>query len=146
MIPASPASPAAPVVHLRPGARVPAWVQALDRACFGNPWGPLDDDEHLWASGTCGFARWRVIPQIHEGELLRLGVAAACRRAGLGRSLLRQSTAALGRMGIHVLFLEVRVSNHPARALYESEGWVYQGLREAYHRDGEDAAIYRHGE
>ena len=30
-----------------------------------------------------------------------------------------------------------------ARALYESEGWVYLDQRKAYYRDGEDAAIYR---
>jgi len=135
-----------PLAHLGPGARVPAWVQALDRACFGTPWGPLDDDEHIWFAGTAGFARWRVIPQVHEGELLRLGVAESCRRTGLGRALLRHSTASLARLGVHVLFLEVRVSNRAARALYESEGWVFQGMREAYYRDGEDAAIYRFGE
>ncbi len=135
-----------PLGHLGPGARVPAWVQTLDRACFGTPWGPLDDDEHLWLADGQGFARWRVIPQIHEGELLRLGVAEGCRRTGLGRALLRHSVASLARMGVRVLFLEVRVSNRPARALYESEGWVFQATREAYYRDGEDAAIYRFGE
>jgi ribosomal-protein-alanine N-acetyltransferase len=45
-------------------------------------------------------------------------------------------------MGVQVAHLEVRVSNTAARALYESEGWVYQGLRRGYYRDGESAALY----
>lgn len=134
---------ARPVVHLGPGHHVPGWVQSLDRACFGTPWGPLEEDEHIWSIETRAFARWRVVPNIGEAELLRLAVAANSRRAGLGRALLRHSMTQLGRLGIHVLFLEVRVSNHGARALYENEGWVFQGLRERYYRDGEDAAIYR---
>jgi ribosomal-protein-alanine N-acetyltransferase len=137
------AVPAQPVAHLRPGGHVPGWVQSLDRSCFGTPWGPLEEDEHIWSVDTRAFARWRVVAHIGEAELLRLAVAPNSRRSGLGRALLRHSAMALGRMGVHVFFLEVRVSNHGARALYEAEGWVYQGDREHYYRDGEDAAIYR---
>ena len=129
--------------HLGPGSLVPDWVEAIDRACFGEPWGPLDEDEHLWASFPSGFARWRTIGIVGEAELLRLGVAAELRRGGHGRLLLRHSQEQLARMGVTVLYLEVRVSNAAARALYESEGWVYQALREGYYRDGESAAIYR---
>lgn len=130
-------------VHLRPGAAVPAWVETVERECFGSAWGPLGEGEHLWAIRPGAFARWRIIPAVQEGELLRIGVAAAQRRSGLGRALLRLSQARLATYGIRVLLLEVRVSNHAARALYESEGWVYLDLRKAYYRDGEDAAIYR---
>jgi len=48
----------------------------------------------------------------------------------------------MARYGVQVLHLEVRVSNTAARALYESEGWVYQGLRKGYYRNGESAALY----
>lgn len=131
------------VLHLGPGAKVPGWVETLEQACFGEPWGPLGEGEHIWAMNPGAFTRWRIIPAVEEGELLRLGVARDLRRQGLGRALLRHCQAQLAQYGITVLLLEVRVSNLPARALYESEGWVFQGLRKAYYRNGEDAALYR---
>jgi ribosomal-protein-alanine N-acetyltransferase len=124
---------------------VPGWAEEIEQDCFGRPWGPLDEDEHLWVVPAAGFARWRVVPQLEEAELLRLAVAAPLRRRGVGVALLRHCQSELARMGVPVLFLEVRVTNAGARALYEREGWRYQGLREAYYRDGEDAAIYRYG-
>jgi ribosomal-protein-alanine N-acetyltransferase len=124
---------------------VPAWVEAIDGACFGEVWGPLDEFEHIWALFPAGFSRWRIIPEVGEAELLRIGVAQALRRDGHGRKLLRLAQTQLARLGIEVLHLEVRVSNSAARALYESEGWVYQGLRKGYYRDGESAALYSRG-
>ena len=128
--------------HLGPGSRVPAWIEAIDRACFHDAWGPLDECEHIWAIEPAGFARWRIIPEVGEAELLRIGVAEAERRGGYGRRLLRLSQNRLARFGVGVLHLEVRVGNAAARALYESEGWIYQGLRKGYYRDGESAALY----
>jgi ribosomal-protein-alanine N-acetyltransferase len=125
---------------------VPAWVEAIDRACFGDAWGPLDENEHIWAVRSIAFARWRVIPEVREAELLRLAVAPEERRDGHGRRLLRLSQARLALAGVEVLHLEVRVSNRAARALYESEGWVYQGERKGYYRDGESAALYTRGQ
>jgi ribosomal-protein-alanine N-acetyltransferase len=121
---------------------VPGWVEALERDCFGEGWGPLGAGEHLWAVPSAAFARWRVVPAVNEGELLRLGVAGPLRRAGHGRALLRHAMAELLRYGIGELHLEVRVSNAAARALYESEGWACVGVRKSYYKDGEDAAIY----
>ena len=132
--------------HRGPGSRVPAWVEAIECDCFGQPWGPLQDGEHLWLDFPHGFARWRVIPEAQEAELLRIGVAEPARRGGRGRALLRHCQDQLDGLGIQVLHLEVRVGNGAARALYESEGWVYQGLRKRYYRNGEDAALYRRGE
>jgi ribosomal-protein-alanine N-acetyltransferase len=125
---------------------VPAWVEAIDLTCFGEAWGPLDEFEHIWAVFPAGFARWRIIPEVGEAELLRIGVVEGQRRGGQGRGLLRLSQTQLARMGVGILHLEVRVSNAAARALYESEGWVYQGLRKGYYRDGEAAALYSRGE
>ena len=130
------------ITHLGPGSQVPAWIEALDQTTFGDPWGPLDENEHLWASPAFGFARWRVIEAAQEAELLRIAVDPSLRRGGHGRSLLRHSVAQLARMGVTTLHLEVRVSNLPALRLYESDGWLRQGVRKAYYRDGEDAALF----
>jgi ribosomal-protein-alanine N-acetyltransferase len=133
-------------LHLGPGSTVPGWVETLERACFGEPWGPLGEGEHIWAVFPGAFARWRIVPAVEEGELLRIGVATGQRRTGQGRALLRHCQVELARYGIQVLHLEVRVSNAAARGLYEGEGWVFQGIRKSYYRNGEDACIYRRGD
>jgi ribosomal protein S18 acetylase RimI-like enzyme len=129
-------------IHLGPGSDLPGWLEALDLACFGLGWGGLEDQEHVWALPAQAFARWRVVPAIGEAELLRLAVAPEARGRGLGSSLLRACEERLGAMGCTLLRLEVRTSNHPARALYASLGWKEVGLRPGYYRDGEDAVLY----
>jgi [ribosomal protein S18]-alanine N-acetyltransferase len=130
------------IVHLLPGSPVPPWVRNLDEATFGDPWGSLGHLEHLFGLEPYGFARWSALPVAHEAELLRIAVSPEVRRQGLARRLLAASEAFLEQEGIDVFHLEVRTSNHPARALYESMGWTLQRTRKAYYRDGEDAAIY----
>ena len=78
-----------------------------------------------------------------EAELLRIAVDSSHRGHSLGRALLDTCEAELSRMGITALLLEVRVSNAAARALYEASGWKQEGLRKAYYKNGEDAALYR---
>lgn len=129
--------------HLGPGSAVPGWVEMLDCECFGSAWGTLDEGDHLWLRPGFGFARWKVIGPAQEAELVRIAVEPDYRRQGLAHELLKASLAGLSRMGVQVLHLEVRVSNKAARSLYEKDGWVYQGVRKGYYRDGEDAALYR---
>ena len=134
------------LVHLGPGSQSPRWAEALDETCFGEAWGTLDEFEHVWGIQPDAFARWRILPEVHEAELLRIGVAPEVRGRGRGRALLRHCQQELERMGVEVLHLEVRVSNAGARALYESEGWRCRGTRRAYYRDGETAALYSRGD
>jgi ribosomal-protein-alanine N-acetyltransferase len=129
--------------HLGPGSDLPGWIEELESDCFGKPWGALDGGDHLWAVDLAGFARWQVVAAAEEAELVRIAVRPSFRRAGQGAALLRHCQAELARMGIATLFLEVRISNAPARALYEKEGWEEIDVRAGYYRDGEDAAIYR---
>lgn len=130
------------VLRLGPGSALPTWLEALDRAVFGEAWGPLDEDEVLWALAEVAFARWRHAAVIGEAELLRIAVAPEARGRGLGRRLLQLGSAGLAAEGAQVLHLEVRTSNLPARALYEADGWRAVGLRTRYYRDGEDAVLY----
>ena len=132
-----------PFLHLEPDQELPAWIQELETATFGKPWGDLDDGDQVWAIAPCGFIRWQVIAAAQEAELIRLAVGPAWRRVGHGEALLRHSQARLAAMGVASLFLEVRVGNLSARLLYEKAGWVFTGLRPGYYRDGEDAALYR---
>lgn len=128
---------------LGPGTELPSWAEALDHAALGSIWGPLDEGEYLGVLPGCAFIRWRIVPAVNEAELLRLAVSPDARRQGHARQLLSNSEAILRSHNITELHLEVRVSNIAARALYESAGWRFQGIRKAYYRDGEDAALYQ---
>lgn len=77
-----------------------------------------------------------------EGELLRIGVSPEYRRQGVGQVLLDHMDYFVLENGIYSVWLEVRESNEPARALYEKSGFVTQGCRKKYyHRPDEDAVI-----
>lgn len=129
--------------RLGPGSAQPAWMEALDRACFGEEWGTLGEREWALVLPSIAYALWSVIPALGEAELLRVAVAPTQRRDGLGRRLLKASEHLLRDEGVHTLLLEVRISNEAARALYDSLGWKQDGFRKAYYKDGEDAALYR---
>ena len=79
-----------------------------------------------------------------EGEILNLGVAAAHRRCGVGRQLVRAMMAALAARGVRVVYLEVRESNVAARGLYDRLGFRELGRRSRYYRHPvEDAILLR---
>jgi ribosomal-protein-alanine N-acetyltransferase len=79
-----------------------------------------------------------------EGEILNLAVAPDGRRHGLGRALVEQVLEALTARGIRQVYLEVRESNAPARALYAAHGFREVGRRKQYYRRPvEDAIVLR---
>lgn len=79
-----------------------------------------------------------------EGEILNLAVAEDGRRRGLGRALVETIVGALTERGVHQVYLEVRESNAPARALYSGFGFREVGRRKAYYRRPvEDAMVLR---
>jgi ribosomal protein S18 acetylase RimI-like enzyme len=130
------------ILHLRRDDPMPLWVELLEESAFGEPWGPLEPNEHLLLIAPHAFIRWCAIRAANEAELLRIAVAPEARRQGLARKLMLASETFLLDEGIDNLYLEVRTSNLPARSLYEALGWRMQRLRKAYYRDGEDAVIY----
>jgi ribosomal-protein-alanine N-acetyltransferase len=89
-----------------------------------------------------GFSlAWSVADEVH---LLELATHPLARRKGFGRALL---LALIGYAREHrkrLLLLEVRRSNAPAIALYESVGFEDSGVRRGYYADtGEDAVEMR---
>ena len=76
-----------------------------------------------------------------EGEILNLAVAPSGRRHGLGRTLVEEVLDALADRGVRKVYLEVRESNAPARALYAAHGFKEAGRRKRYYRRPEEDAI-----
>jgi ribosomal-protein-alanine N-acetyltransferase len=73
-------------------------------------------------------------------HLMNVAVAPECRRAGIARGLIAKLVEEGG--GKLPFTLEVRVSNHPAIAMYERLGFRSAGVRPRYYQDnGEDALI-----
>ena len=86
-----------------------------------------------------GFLTASLVPP--EGEILEVAVDPAQRRQGIGRTLVE---ALIALVGAGTLYLEVRVSNAPAIALYERCGFVRAGVRRRfYQHPTEDAAVMR---
>lgn len=79
-----------------------------------------------------------------EWELENIVVASAVRRCGLATQLVHGLLEQARQQGAEAVLLEVRASNAAARVLYQSRGFVEEGLRLRYYSDPEeDAIIYR---
>ena len=86
-----------------------------------------------------GFSVFYLTPP--ESELPDIVVAEAFRGQGLGKALLEHSIQELKTRDIDTIFLEVRVSNTPARKLYESFGFEQIGIRKYFYSDPVEDAI-----
>ncbi len=79
-----------------------------------------------------------------SAEILTVGVIPAARRRGIARLLLAGLLAEARRRGAVEAFLEVRVDNVAAQALYAGEGFARVGLRPGYYDGGRiDAVVMR---
>jgi ribosomal-protein-alanine N-acetyltransferase len=84
-----------------------------------------------------------VMPILNEWHVLNLCVDPPLQRQGVGRSLLRFMLEQAHQSKIQSLWLEVRVSNAPARALYAAHGFKQVGLRKGYYpaKNGREDAL-----
>jgi ribosomal-protein-alanine N-acetyltransferase len=134
---------------------VPA-VAALERESHLAPWtaGNFVDALAAGYSMTVGVAVDMVLAYgvlllaPGEAQLLNLTVAPRARRQGLGRALLKRFLADARLRGAEQCFLEVRVSNSAAIALYAAEGFAAVARRVAYYppaatNEREDALVMR---
>jgi ribosomal-protein-alanine N-acetyltransferase len=129
-----------------------AEVQAIERASFATPWPPQAYRSELEtnrlasylvariAGGIVGYAGiWLMVDEAH---ITTFAVHPGWRRRRIGeRLLLTVLDVAIDR-GAREATLEVRLSNLPARRLYEKYGFRPVGLRPRYYTDdNEDALI-----
>lgn len=108
-------------------------VAEIESESFPCPWPPEQFDECLRVPGfVCRVAvlNGNIVGYtigVCDGNLMHivdLATAPACRRLGCGRALLRHLLGEAKSRGMRAAYLEVRTRNAPARALYDSEGFI----------------------
>lgn len=128
-------------------------IAALEKLCFPDPWSErsvaseLDNPLSLWLVATEGE---RVLGYVgsqsvlDEADMMNVAVHPDARRRGLARSLVEALIEQLKDREVRMLTLEVRASNEPAKALYETMGFTQVGRRKNYYlAPREDALILR---
>jgi [ribosomal protein S18]-alanine N-acetyltransferase len=91
------------------------------------------------AGELLGWAGVRVVGG--EADILTVGVIPEARRQGIAVRLVHALLGEARRLGAGTAFLEVRVDNSAAQALYEREGFVQVGVRRGYYDGGRVDAV-----
>lgn len=95
-------------------------------------------------TGIVGYAGLRADSRGGDADIQTVAVVPEHRGNGLGRLLMEALVHEAVARGVHHVFLEVRADNEPARALYESLGFVGIDRRVGYYQpDGVDAIVMR---
>ena len=130
-----------------------AAVAEMERQCFSDPWSEksvaseLDNPLSLWliaeADGViAGYVGSQTV--LDSADMMNLAVSQDFRRQGIGEQLVNSLTEALAEKGVKTLLLQVRISNEPAKQLYQKLGFEIVGKRPRYYeKPREDALILR---
>lgn len=126
-------------------------VSTMEAACFSMPWSKKSFEENLNRSDAVyvvardgdkvlGYCGAYVI--LNEADINQVAVDPLHRKKGVGGKMLAALLDKLGKAGTDAVTLEVRKSNEAAIALYESMGFVTEGIRKNfYEKPVEDALI-----
>ena len=122
----------------------------LETLCFTVPWTKqafenelnnpnahyvlLTEDDAVIA--YCAF--WQAAD---SADITNVAVHPDYRRKGLGKQVLQRALEDAQAHGIAQLFLEVRISNEAAQALYTSCGFTRVGERKKYYADNQEDAV-----
>jgi [ribosomal protein S18]-alanine N-acetyltransferase len=116
------------------------WVRQAFSDEMARPWAHLEilrDQTTGQAIGFCNY--WLVADELH---ILNIAVHPDFRKQGHASTLAHHILAAARQAKARVVMLEVRVSNHAARSLYQKLGFRQVGMRLKYYADnGEDAVL-----
>ena len=139
------------IAHMTAG-HVPQ-VAVLEKVCFSDPWSEnsvaseLENPLSCWlvaleGETVAGYVGSQTV--LDETDMMNVAVHPDFRRQGVARALILALIGELKKRGSRCLTLEVRASNDPARALYESLGFAHVGTRRNYYQNPkEDALILR---
>jgi [ribosomal protein S18]-alanine N-acetyltransferase len=128
-------------------------LMEIENRSFTLPWS-RGSYEELWPLATIDIRVARAGDELvgyylvqmvgDEVELHTFAVKPEHRRRRIGERLLTHAIDAAKGRGAQHMFLQVRPSNAPARALYDKMGFIVVGKRRRYYRDNdEDALVMR---
>ena len=130
-----------------------AQVAALEKLCFRDPWSEnsvaseLNNPLSLWlvaldGERLAGYVGSQTV--MDESDMMNLAVHPDYRCQGIGSRLVDELIKELKKKGSQRLTLEVRVSNEPAKRLYDELGFSEIAVRKRYYsHPKEDALILR---
>ncbi len=125
-------------------------ILQVEAECFSHPWNEKMFIEeingkfsHYYVAEEDGKAigymgMWSLSG---EGHITNIAISTSHRRKGYAKALLSHFTDIAKKENLEFMTLEVRASNIPAIALYESFGFVNVGMRKKYYENSEDAYL-----
>ena len=119
---------------------VTPWVRQAFSDELDRPWAHLEILRDEGSGRTVGFCNYWLVAD--ELQILNIAVHPEFRKQGHASLLANHILAAAREGKARVVSLEVRVSNLPARSLYQKLGFREVGVRPRYYADnGEDAVL-----
>ena len=126
-------------------------VAEIEQECFTTPWSLNSFEQAVHMNHTI-FLVAEVVGEIvgycgilyvlDEGNITNIAVRDSYRGKGIGRKLMEEAMKIANNNNVFHFLLEVRRSNKLAIALYESLGFVEEGIRKNfYQHPTEDAFI-----
>lgn len=127
-----------------------AQIAELEKICFSDPWSEnsvaseLNNPLSVWLVAeengvVCGYVGSQTV--LDETDMMNIAVHPDFRRKGIAAALIAELVRLLKERGSRILRLEVRESNAPAIALYETMGFTQLGLRKNYYRNPKENAL-----
>lgn len=126
-------------------------VYEIEHSSFSLPWTKeaffyeMLDNQHAYyvlaetADGIVGFCGlWIIMDECH---VTNIAILPEHRGKKLGEKLMRAAMDTAVEKGAKTMTLEARVSNTPARNLYEKLGFKNGGIRKSYYSDNFEDAI-----
>lgn len=126
-------------------------IAELEKECFSEPWSENalreeleNKNSHFLVAQSEKVAGYIGVQEIcGEAYITNVAVFKEFRKAGVGRALLKAACDGAKSRNCGFITLEVRESNLPAIALYESEGFEKAGIRKNFYSSPtENGIIY----
>lgn len=127
-------------------------LAVLEKSCFSDAWTLEMLKGETAREGFCcllaeekgeaiGFVYGNVL--FEDAELYKVAILPDFRGKGLGKALVEGFSEFVKEKGARQIFLEVRVGNAAALALYARQSFERTRLRKRYYADGEDCLEMR---